>query len=152
MAISIKNHEDRITALEKKCSNAVIENIYNSTDIVRGSFTLNKSMTLFDLLIFNMNVGDIYYEGCYVDTVDNIRSLKRQFYVSGTVSGCTMEYLSDTSIKVNSNDCSASFMVIGLKLYYNFSYNITREFYKVKFKLKHYLCSHLQNSSKREVN
>ena len=145
MAISIKNHEDRITALENISHSSVVENIYDKTTVVRTSFTLNKPMTAYDILIFNMNVNASYYEGCYVDTVNNIRSLKRDIFISGTATGCHLRYLNDTTIQVISNECSGSFMVIGLKLYYNFSYNITREFYKVKFKLRHYLCSHLQN-------
>ena len=140
MAISIKNHEDRITALENKSINLDKRQVvlWSGSDAGVKKFKLSESADNFDVIgvtFKNWRIAVIPKINFDIITLDFIRSnlsvlldIKDRMYLN-----------------VSYNETSQPLTrVIGLKLYYNFSYNITREFYKVKFKLKHYLCSHLQ--------
>ena len=60
MAISIKNHEDRITALENKgsSSNVTYETLWTGNINGNGSLTLSKSDTKFDFIIVSTKTAD----------------------------------------------------------------------------------------------
>ena len=165
MAISIKNHEDRITALEK-VSSFKIELLYSGSgqnSDTGKTITLSQPYTNFDAIVFQYCDGATakddwrqstlftkYIHDSTGNAQDSVYAYNLWFIESQTFQ---INFRSDKkSILISEAKQTVVREVFGLKLYYNFSYNITREFYKVKFKLKHYLCSHLQNSSKREVN
>ena len=178
MAISIKNHEDRITALEKNVVNfSTLEairlkgnigsNLLCGTNpdvlISRGSSTFTSSGGKISLKAGTYFIMSSFYARRYATAdgyvylklkstaglVDDYGGFVHNNFGSGgqTLVTITTFTQSDT-IWVEYTESGAAFFnnqfMAVLKLYYNFSYNITREFYKVKFKLKHYLCSHLQ--------
>ena len=159
MAISIKNHEDRITALENpvriwvKLSDVV--RIGTSwTEIFRTPIQSGIAIAWLTHGYSGESTEERYRHCALIPLGHHFSWLG--YEVENTASGeliCLQ--LDNTSIpgytrllartegnvELNDNVVISSWF---LKLYYNFSYNITREFYKVKFKLKHYLCSHLQ--------
>ena len=150
MAISIKNHEDRITALENKGEenpSSACEIIFNGNS---GTANLTKSITDFQMLCFVVQTDE---NRGYVDITVNTSSFINLGWakICNRAGGGRPANVYDTQVTRVSNTqltCNKGMIKvygINLKLYYNFSYNITREFYKVKFKLRHYLCSHLQN-------
>ena len=164
MAISIKNHEDRITALEK---------MNHHISMWSGSITLNdgnwhqvcKYDSYPEIIVVKYSFNRGSHDECWLNGfVWNHPYMlgQKEMIVEITRHGgidinndkfenFQIKRGSDDNIYVRSlssddqyNDSNGILDIFGLKLYYNFSYNITREFYKVKFKLKHYLCSHLQ--------
>ena len=157
MAISIKNHEDRITALEKK--KPTFTYLYQGSKQNNegvGPITLKQSWKDFDFLFVCSCQGDTKDDWDY-RTIPT-RSIRPYDYKSYDQPGEVILGLITTetqniqgyfhtdykTLYISKSYKTVLRDIIGLKLYYNFSYNITREFYKVKFKLKHYLCSHLQ--------
>ena len=147
MAISIKNHEDRITALENKAGNQseqfFIACCSRSASILSCGILIPSKAH--KRLILHTYGESPSYRGKYESTnmTENVTLSNGE---------CTLNYVSDNGVYKTyslsvSGDWGNNHLLIAywLKLYYNFSYNITREFYKVKFKLRHYLCSHLQN-------
>ncbi len=161
MAISIKNHEDRITALENVKDNYIRSHEFNIKNFVGSVFEFN-SFFMFELTSNkSIDRGELTYEIPYPSSL-RIPVPPRLGYISGTLtvngngnSNCQNVHIYSDRIVFSTGDMHetgiwATVAIQGivprLKLYYNFSYNITREFYKVKFnKLRHYLCSHLQN-------
>ena len=155
MAISIKNHEDRITALEKKDVNRDWVKLSSGLKLTTSPQQLFKIPTTHGLAIMWWN----YTGGSVAGNRMCVIPLGHHYTWEIDCVNTNIEYIMcnlDNTTEVGYTICSVwhvneassddNFVnaVWQLKLYYNFSYNITREFYKVKFKLKHYLCSHLQ--------
>ena len=180
MAISIKNHEDRITALEKIGKDIKVK-VLNPihTNYTPAILCTSSECDGYDIILHNCTQSssqskDIYttdygrvpdngpfdpnkiivYGQSYISV---LRHHRNKFVQSHQFTNVNHYYEDDYlmmdsagNIKICSEQQNRPapdnfvFIAILLKLYYNFSYNITREFYKVKFKLKHYLCSHLQ--------
>ena len=180
MAISIKNHEDRITALEKIGKDIKVK-VLNPihTNYTPAILCTSSECDGYDIILHNCTQSssqskDIYttdygrvpdngpfdpnkiivYGQSYISV---LRHHRNKFVQSHQFTNVDHYYEDDYlmmdsagNIKICSEQQNRPapdnfvFIAILLKLYYNFSYNITREFYKVKFKLKHYLCSHLQ--------
>ena len=161
MAISIKNHEDRITALENVKDNYIRLHAFNIKDFTGSVYEFNNFF-MFELMSSKaINNNELMYEIPYPSSL-RIPVPPQIEYISGaiTVTGngntnCQNVYIYSDRIILSAGETNGGGIwptiyiqgiVPRLKLYYNFSYNITREFYKVKFnKLRHYLCSHLQN-------
>ena len=141
MAISIKNHEDRITALEKvNVSTLTLLWVGDSTNVTIPNFSSFKAFMI-DCITHDSSTYPTASAFVYIPSN---RDPHRAGYIH---SGLIHTKITASGNKVTVSNIAGSAKInsiIGLKLYYNFSYNITREFYKVKFKLKHYLCSHLQ--------
>ena len=161
MAISIKNHEDRITALENvRYNNNLIATHEINSNHFSGSVYEYENIYVFDVSC-NINLeGEIVV--FFPDTLRiklpngfKVNGLPYNVGIVGSNGNRAMQYvyLFENKIKIFTGYPGSlqragyiRGIVPRLKLYYNFSYNITREFYKVKFnKLRHYLCSHLQN-------
>ena len=53
-----------------------------------------------------------YYEGCYVDTVENFKN-KRVIFISGTEDGTEFLYVDNTHIKINIHKYGLD--IIGIK-------------------------------------
>ena len=149
MAISIKNHEDRITALEKvsSASQSKVVTLWSGSAGNGATITTNQPMRNFDAIV----TGCDGFGGCTSMLIPYSVLTNKAWYVANDtpwgkyIQNSSVQYTSDTTLSHSHKYGGGTIRwVIGLKLYYNFSYNITREFYKVKFKLKHYLCSHLQ--------
>ena len=146
MAISIKNHEDRITALENKSASG---NRIKAVKLWSGSQSSNTTLTIPGLDDYDVFwiAADFYSLNSWVVIRNQVSGLTDDVG-GGSKTYATISITSGNKLQwsVLRDDYSTRSLkaVYGLKLYYNFSYNITREFYKVKFKLKHYLCSHLQ--------
>ena len=151
MAISIKNHEDRITALERTnaTSKPRLVTIWSGSCGNGGRMSTTEGMSNFDAVI----TGTDGFGGV-TSAIFPVPMLKNKaWYVANdtpwgnNVQNSSIQYIDDRTLLHQYKLGGGTIRwVIGLKLYYNFSYNITREFYKVKFnKLRHYLCSHLQN-------
>lgn len=141
MSISLNDHENRIVELEKR-KVAVLVPMNDSRFfpfVVNATYTLLDNVRNYDLLICN------YVQNDNSNTVRNFAS--SLILVSDWVAGRIAEpmsaarwlrfqYVSDTTFKillmgpVNSSDGSinpsgsAGLSIYGLKLYYNFSYNI----------------------------
>ena len=175
MAISIKNHEDRITALEKI---GKVVKIYNegartfpdnAANDAFEDFDLSDSWRNYDMLIIPCTTqhfanSSMWSEPSHCGVIltsalemypDAEWGIINSIGQGGRFETLKVKSLTDRKVRVilgtGGGNISAGEVVpfiagikFGLKLYYNFSYNITREFYKVKFKLKHYLCSHLK--------
>lgn len=161
MAISIKNHEDRITALENIKDNYIRSHEFDIKNFVGSVYEFN-GFFMFELVSDKqVYSGNTKFEVPYPSSL-RIPVPQRLTYIPGvlTVNGngnsnCQNVRIFSDRIVFSTGDIPDAGIwptiyiqgiVPRLKLYYNFSYNITREFYKVKFnKLRHYLCSHLQN-------
>ena len=148
MAISIKNHEDRITALENRkgyySETLLFGGKWNSLGAGNERISLTSSVRNYDKIRLITTNNDYTMNMCDFPVTDylNRKSVSVDFDQGSSI----LSYISDTVAEVSNGTPNYLYAVYGLKLYYNFSYNITREFYKVKFnKLRHYLCSHLQN-------
>ena len=140
MAISIKNHEDRITALEKKSIDLDKRQVvlWSGSDSGVKKFKLSESADNFDAIGVTFRRWRIIFIP-KINYDENTEDFMR------TTHAIVVDVKDRYYLNVTYNEVRQPLTrVVGLKLYYNFSYNITREFYKVKFKLRHYLCSHLQ--------
>ena len=124
MAISLSNHEDRIKALENKSSSWVIIAEYN--DVTGDTIHLRQSYYNFNLIIIEW-----YYYG-FMQHLTNIFdfSVGYLFNLYDPIDSSTIfkiETVSTTTWKLHMSGTGMRFNRIrGLKLYYNFSYNIYR--------------------------
>ena len=149
MAISIKNHEDRITALENK--GYTFKTLYDKNVHVNANQTIQLSSSIQDydvIIVEGRHDDDTNYDQLWVvDPYINKEYIHAYYDQNDAdMSSLQFKFASKTSLYITVSVRYCIVRIIGLKLYYNFSYNITREFYVVKFnKLRHYLCSHLRN-------
>ena len=128
MAISLSNHEDRIKALENKSlqlSNIKVDKLWT------GDITNNTKLSIPNLNNYNIVwiKVNFYYIGCYVC----IRGTKNGIGDDigdghKTQAWITLNNDNTLSYEVTIWDYSSRRLleVWGLKLYYNFSYNIYR--------------------------
>lgn len=147
MSISLNNHESRIKALENKANNGSVR----VTKLASGSGGLSEPITNFDIV--QIRTSERAADGwgnsfcCIVVasySIGDAINMGNGIVGEGN-SGAQIKFTSSTSIGVIQSTYGTSINgVWGLKLYYNFSYNIIREFYVVKFKLRQSLCSLLQ--------
>ena len=151
MAISIKNHEDRITALENKLSSSnVTYEVLNTGGLSGNYLKVTKPLNQFDFFMVEFLTGSgVYYQQQILNGKNPCKTNGEHYVIchnpGSHIDYCTVATWGTTNMYLPVHEAPIR-RIIGLKLYYNFSYNITREFYKVKFnKLRHYLCSHLQN-------
>ena len=168
MAISIKNHEDRITALEKKSNRAMSYGVINTDGTCTfytnqigvkymGSSNFDLQTNAFYAITATMiTTDDAYGLSIHSDHSKSTDSIIAMIQADSAAWQFVTACASISKLAIRNTRRSGSNIAtwydnphnqikfIILKLYYNFSYNITREFYKVKFKLKHYLCSHLR--------
>ena len=154
MAISLKNIEDRVIALENlQQNNGKIEVLWSGYS--KGSVTLVKSLWDYDLIL---TMGDYASKYLRITTLREVEDLKLEQSQIGYATfvhfpdKCGIYFKVDTSGKnltVRNMDNTTMISVIGLKLYYNFSYNIIYKILSsIKFKISQIISS---LKSKKEV-
>ena len=125
MAISLNDHESRIKALEGNSGN------YSETTLYSGSstttVTLSQSINNFDAIVIMTDVSE-YSGDCRFIPKSLYNRQHRLEYASGI--GVSTITPTDNRVVFNDNwqgrNTTHILAVVGLKLYYNFSYNIYR--------------------------
>lgn len=157
MAISLKNIEDRVKTLENTILNhGKIDTLWSGYS--RGDITLNKSLWDYN---FVLTTGDYNKPYLRITTIREVNDIRSENIKNGSTYGCYLlhhagvvsaAYQIDTSGKVltlKAIDSTTLISVIGLKLYYNFSYNIIYKILSsIKFKISQIISS---LKSKKEV-
>lgn len=122
MAISIKNHEDRITALERKSIDLDKRQVvlWSGSDSGVKKFKLSESADNFDAIGVTFNQWRIIF-------IPNINyDEPTTDFMRGT-HAVNMNVKDRNYLNVTYNEVGQPLnRVVGLKLYYNFSYNIYR--------------------------
>ncbi len=152
MSISLEDHESRIKVLENKVSSGYSETVLWSGDSNSTSFTLSEPVTNFDLICFYNGWESLSGPWCTIVLTSILVSSEIDIFSGSDMTSTIGRYIkvraSGNKIRVSNRDATARMLkIVGLKLYYNFSYNIIREFYYVKFILRQSLCSLLQKLS-----
>ena len=140
MSISLNNHEDRIKSLESTSSVSgkfdLLYTFENFSDPINKTFTFNKSWSNYSLLIITCgryvtstvidNNNSIALPTNSITTTDDPKTDLIHEYCCETVNGyCMFVFRNDKkSITFVETSYGRIKEVYGLKLYYNFSYNI----------------------------
>lgn len=141
MAISLNNHEDRITVLEQSGNiNPTCELILNKQ--ASGNLTTTKSMNSFDFLFISTSTSVLWFDS-FMIPYSVFKDLKR-FEFGGTSSAIEIRYVNDNTIYANG---AWIHRVYGLKLYYSFSYNII---YKILLRKISRLCQKFTPLKRKE--
>ena len=141
MSISLNNHEQRITALENKLNDQGSGGIKYTH--LGGRYTVSIGTSLYlDQPANNFDMLFVNYRYSYFSTHPNGKktvsfgqfvttSVASQFILGDSVCGYLFEYTGDFTAMVTremfetgNNGLAQVINVWGLKLYYNFSYNI----------------------------
>lgn len=123
MSISLKNHEDRIKALE----NRILSSGYSETILWSGNnwnngfvATLSQSWKNFKILLFFGYAENRHSSTCYITSLlSNGMVLNHTYKDYGTIN-----IKSDTSISFPDQSDIGIYKIVGLKIYYIFRYNI----------------------------
>ena len=132
MAISLSNHEDRIKALEDIDQSIKFEYLWNENRVVRAGEVINmsKQFTNFDGIIISSYDTIDGNDYVHVWLFTPLILLNKEYLLMYTDHSTPYEtnlqimFTSESSIKITIGLKSAIQSIIGLKLYYSFSYNI----------------------------
>ena len=122
MSISLKNHEQRIRALETGEKYTMSPQLLNTTK--SGNLTTLQNMSNYDFLIFWIINGTVCY-GVYWIPYLEFKTSGVNFEIGGTSNSVKFKYVNDTTVwKEPISDITWLIKLWGLKIYYIFRYNI----------------------------
>ena len=123
MSISLSNHEDRIKTLENRSIYEMSKTVLWSGKSYDNGLVVNlsQSYTDFDMLLMTAEANGLYLNHKYYDT-----SLMKVGNIFSHVDEALGSFVINSTTKFTFQDQAdiGIMNIIGLKLYYNFSYNI----------------------------
>ena len=126
MEISLSNHEDRIKKLENNTSSGfTLKQLFSGSN--SSEVTLNDNINNFDAIyiLSNQNIGTIH-EDINIIFKPEYNTTRHGNHVSSVAAFSYVASNNTIRITYNWGNTTSIIKVYGLKLYYNFSYNIYR--------------------------